>query len=193
MTLVISSTFLLARPKVPSCVLLAVFRRESNGADVVGGGGGGRLAVEVGSGGGGETYPLLRKTTGTLVLGVAEEFDDALLVGSETVALLARASRCGRTQLKAAAGSASCAIHRTPPPIAGSSTYPATSRVISLTNAVRLDRNPFLLEILAAGVLGVTSAVTVSLWSFLSSRISNRVSNRCVGGAANGQTYCGQR
>jgi hypothetical protein len=38
------------------------------------------------SGGGGGTYPLLRKTTGTLVLGVAEEFDDTLLVGSKTVA-----------------------------------------------------------------------------------------------------------
>lgn len=31
----------------------------------------------------GETYPLLRKTTGTLVLGVAEEFNDALLVGGK--------------------------------------------------------------------------------------------------------------
>jgi hypothetical protein len=30
------------------------------------------------------TEPLLRKTTGTLVLGVAEEFDDTLLVGSKT-------------------------------------------------------------------------------------------------------------
>jgi hypothetical protein len=35
---------------------------------------------------GGGTYPLLRKTTGTLVLGVAEEFDDTLLVGSKTAA-----------------------------------------------------------------------------------------------------------
>ena len=42
----------------------------------------------------GETYPLLRETTGTLVLGVAEEFDDALLVGGKTVALLAKASWC---------------------------------------------------------------------------------------------------
>ena len=41
-----------------------------------------------------KTYPLLRETTGTLVLGVAEEFDDALLVGSETVALLAQALWC---------------------------------------------------------------------------------------------------
>lgn len=39
----------------------------------------------------GKTYPLLRETTSTLVLGVAEEFDDALLVGSETVASLAQA------------------------------------------------------------------------------------------------------
>ena len=39
-----------------------------------------------------------------------------------------------------------------------SSTYPATSRVTSLTKAVRLDRKPFLLEILTVGALGVTSA-----------------------------------
>lgn len=37
----------------------------------------------------GETYPLLRKTTGTLVLGVAEEFDDALLVRGKAERLLA--------------------------------------------------------------------------------------------------------
>ena len=37
----------------------------------------------------GETYPLLRETTGTLVLGVAEEFDDALLVGGKAEQLLA--------------------------------------------------------------------------------------------------------
>ena len=36
-------------------------------------------------------------------------------------------------------------------------TYPATSRVISLTKAVRFDRKPFLREILGAGCLGVTS------------------------------------
>jgi hypothetical protein len=42
-------------------------------------------------------------------------------------------------------------------------TYPATSRVISRTNAVRLDRKPFLLEILGAGVLGVTSVHCVSI------------------------------
>jgi hypothetical protein len=42
----------------------------------------------------GKTYPLLRETTGTLVLGVAEEFDDALLVGGETVTLLAQALWC---------------------------------------------------------------------------------------------------
>jgi hypothetical protein len=31
------------------------------------------------------TYPLLRKTTGTLILGVSEQFDDTLLVGGKTV------------------------------------------------------------------------------------------------------------
>jgi hypothetical protein len=41
-------------------------------------------------------------------------------------------------------------------------TYPATSRVISRTKAVRLDKKPFLLEILGAGVLGVTSVFLVS-------------------------------
>ena len=66
-------------------------------------------------------------------------------------------------QVKAAAGSA-CA-HSTVAhlQLQAVRTYPATSRVISLTNAVRLERKPFLLEILAAGVLGVTSALTVSL------------------------------
>ena len=44
----------------------------------------------------GETYPLLRKTTGTLVLGVTEEFDDALLVGSETAAFVSAGSFGGR-------------------------------------------------------------------------------------------------
>jgi hypothetical protein len=47
-------------------------------------------------------------------------------------------------------------------------TYPATSRVISRTKAVRLDRKPFLLEILGAGVLGVTSIHHVSLQSIFS-------------------------
>jgi hypothetical protein len=41
-------------------------------------------------------------------------------------------------------------------------TYPATSRVISRTKAVRLDRKPFLLEILGAGVLGVTSVIELA-------------------------------
>ena len=73
MTVVISSTFLLARPKVPSCRVL-VWERNVLWE--------GLRCRAVGYGGG-ETYPLLRKTTGTLVLGVAEEFDDTALVGSE--------------------------------------------------------------------------------------------------------------
>ena len=36
----------------------------------------------------GETYPLLRKTTGTLVLGVTEEFDDALLIGGKATVIV---------------------------------------------------------------------------------------------------------
>jgi hypothetical protein len=42
-------------------------------------------------------------------------------------------------------------------------TYPATSRVISLTKAVLFDRKPFLREILGAGVLGVTSVGALSV------------------------------
>jgi hypothetical protein len=34
------------------------------------------------------TYPLLRETTGTLVLGVSEEFDDTLLVWGESVQVM---------------------------------------------------------------------------------------------------------
>jgi hypothetical protein len=46
-------------------------------------------------------------------------------------------------------------------------TYPATSRVISRTKAVRLERKPVRLEILGAGVLGVTSVYFVSMRSSL--------------------------
>jgi hypothetical protein len=60
-----------------------------------------------------------------------------------------------------------CAVHVFPPQPARSATYPATSRVISRTKAVRLDRKPFLLEILGAGVLGVTSVYSVSTRSLL--------------------------
>lgn len=51
-------------------------------------------------------------------------------------------------------------------------TYPATSRVISLTKAVRLERKPFLREILGAGCLGVTSVyrIRVGSWNTRSSR-----------------------
>ena len=66
-------------------------------------------------------------------------------------------------QAKAAAGSAYAQFPVVHLQLQAVRTYPATSRVISLTNAVRLERKPFLLEILAAGVLGVTSALTVSL------------------------------
>jgi len=65
----------------------------------------------------GETYPLLRETTGTLVLGVAEEFDDALLVGGKAEQLLAGCA--DGIQVQAAAAGSACA-HSTvgPPPIA---------------------------------------------------------------------------
>lgn len=58
-----SSTFALARPKVPSCGLV----REGINVD-----------------GGGEMYSLLCELTGTLVLGVTEEFDDTTLVWCES-------------------------------------------------------------------------------------------------------------
>jgi hypothetical protein len=50
-------------------------------------------------------------------------------------------------------------------------TYPATSRVISLTKAVRLDRKPFLREILGAGVLGVTSVLRCQSRSLVVDRL----------------------
>jgi len=61
-------------------------------------------------------------------------------------------------------------------------TYPATSRVISLTKAVLFDRKPFLREILGPGVLGVTSVGVLSV-SFA----------RAVGKFVVGNTYGGQR
>lgn len=66
MTLVISSTFLFARPKVPSWELHVS----------------GRWVVVVGDGE--VTYSLLCELSGALVLAVAEEFDDAALVWGET-------------------------------------------------------------------------------------------------------------
>jgi hypothetical protein len=41
------------------------------------------------------TYPLLRQTTSTLVLGVSEEFDDTLLVGSKAAARVSVVLRGG--------------------------------------------------------------------------------------------------
>src|SRR5690242_21850720 len=103
MTLVISSTFLFARPKVPSCVVVSassyVWSRWVAGCK------GGRLRGCVV----GETYPLLREATGTLVLGVAEEFNDALLVGGKAVESLAKSSLCAGLEA-AAAGCAFCAF-----------------------------------------------------------------------------------
>jgi hypothetical protein len=62
-------------------------------------------------------------------------------------------------------------------------TYPATSRVISLTKAVLLERKPFLREILAAGVLGVTSVRSVSNRSLVAVELFSLVE----------YTYGGQR
>lgn len=60
-----SSTFFLARPKVPSCGWVSI--------------------DEEGWFGGGETYSLLGELTGTLVLAVSEQFDNSALVGGETI------------------------------------------------------------------------------------------------------------
>jgi predicted nuclease with RNAse H fold len=62
-------------------------------------------------------------------------------------------------------------------------TYPATSRVISRTNAVRLERKPFLREILGAGCLGVTSVRSISV----------RSGEGYSSAAMRGATYCGRR
>jgi hypothetical protein len=98
-----------------------------------------------------KTYPLLGQTTGTLVLGVSEQFDDTLLVWGKAAGVLAsvKSTRAKTVDFACIARSESVEL--------ACVTYPATSRVISLTKAVRLDRKPFLLEILGAGVLGVTS------------------------------------
>ena len=137
----------------------------------------------------GETYPLLRKTTGTLVLRVTEEFDDALLIGGKATVMVSIVSQCNHIE----DGSRLCACTQcTLSTFNYKETYPATSRVISLTKAVRLDRKPFLLEILAAGVLGVTSVQFVSLHS-LPPSIFSAVSIRCVRCATGSKTYCGQR
>lgn len=60
-----SSTFFLARPKVPSCCHVSL--------DLM-------LCVCVGS-----TYSLLGELTGTLVLAVSEQLNDSALVGGKTV------------------------------------------------------------------------------------------------------------
>lgn len=52
-------------------------------------------------------------------------------------------------------------------------TYPATSRVISRTKAVRFDRKPFLREIRGAGVLGVTSVCRCQIASLAQSGSSS--------------------
>lgn len=60
-----SSTFALARPKVPSWWVVS-----GNSA---------KKAIE-------HSYLLLGELTGTLVLAVAEKFDDAALIGSKAIA-----------------------------------------------------------------------------------------------------------
>lgn len=66
MTRFMSSTFALARPKVPSYRRSAVIQPLDLSRDL---------------------YLLLGELAGTLVLAVAEEFDDAALIGSKAVAV----------------------------------------------------------------------------------------------------------
>lgn len=83
-----SSTFALARPKVPSWGKESVMCVDGVG-DV-----------------GGEAYPLLGELTGALVLAVAQEFDDAALVGGKAVerkCWLAISLSKGRRALRTAA------------------------------------------------------------------------------------------
>lgn len=63
MTRCSSSTFALARPKVPSCFLSIGIRISFNG----------------------NTYPLLSQLTGTLVLAVSEKFDNTTLIWCKTI------------------------------------------------------------------------------------------------------------
>jgi hypothetical protein len=77
---------------------------------------------------GGRTYPLLSQLTGTLVLAVAEEFDDTTLVWGKTI-------HTGPLATMA--------------PLRGGwrgRTYPATSLTISRTKAVLLLRWPLVRE-----------------------------------------------
>lgn len=171
MTLVISSTFLFERPKVPSCCSVSVC--VLGYVPWVE-----RMQSRIVSWGRGKTYPLLSQTTGTLVLGVSEQFNDALLVGGKTVDIVSVICYTGN-----------CAVLRLSK--LQNATYPATSLVISRTKAVRLDRKPFLLEILGAGVLGVTSVRHVSVHPtifFISVVAVPGRRERCAG-----ETYCGRR
>jgi hypothetical protein len=67
MTRFMSSTFALARPKVPSYRLSAIIQTRQVG---------------------GHSYLFLRELTRALVLAVAEQFDDAALIGGKASNLL---------------------------------------------------------------------------------------------------------
>ncbi len=76
--------------------------------------------------------PLLRQLSRPLVLAVAQEFDDAALVGCEAV-----------TQ-KPVSPQNSSTDHNADVLLVYGVTYPETSRTISRTNAVLLLRWPFM-------------------------------------------------
>lgn len=168
MTLVISSTFLFARPKVPSCSVLVFdtwavgvlkwsgrhtlfFARRRA-----------RLSLEL------RRSSMTRFSYGASLQGTGVSDCNQLKCAWRTLAACSSHATCLST----------CGVQNV--------TYPATSRVISRTNSVRLDKKPFLLEILGAGVLGVTSVVRVSIcslsnsgdggesWDFVTRRMGRR-------------------
>jgi hypothetical protein len=89
------------------------------------------------------TYPLLGQLTRTLVLAIAEEFDNTTLVRGKTV----------QWQVSRGPSSRSFTII---PVRSNDATYPETSLTISLTNAVRLLKWPLVLL-----TLGLTTRASV--------------------------------
>jgi hypothetical protein len=157
MTLVISSTFLFARPKVPSYDGVS---REFDAAVTVG------EWVWVACIGGRRTLFFARRRA-RLSLAFRSNSMTRFSYGARLYTSKSATSHClqyssGGRRLEWHDPLSVCMSSASPRRRVRSVTYPATSRVISLTNAVLLERKPFLREILAAGVLGVTSVRAVS-------------------------------
>lgn len=104
------------------------------------------------------TEPLLRELARTLVLGVAEEFDNATLVGGEAV-------HDGLVQVLVVC---SGPVGSRPGDGGGDKAYPETSFTTSLTKAVRLLRWPLVRETRGFTWRGVTFCIHASLVSLCS-------------------------